>query len=916
MILSNHTRRTFFVLSSIFFAISFSGCSGSGGGGGSGLVDGGAGGLANLGANDVAAWDIWFETNGQRNSQPVVNEPGNLVLTVINSFPRLVTLHIKWFEDGRLRFEDNYPNIPIGESIVSPPSYAFTAEEDHTIMAIITLVDPAVAEEPSNNQVSAPINVQAVGANPPPAGGPPAQRVDLTWTQVMMTDVAGINEIREPVAGVPVNIIATSINNGDTAAQNITRSFSMDGLSRSDNVAQCAPGQCAPYSILNYTFQRAGPNTFTLAMTGFTPGQAANARGATSLPVTVNVLAGANPAPSGGGQPVQGVDLTWSEVVMTDEAGINEVREPVAQVPVKIVAASTNYGDTAAQNISRFLNIDGAGDFYDSGVQINPGQTVPFVPPHTTTFSTAGDHTLSLSMTSFTPGQAANARGVLSTTIHVNVLPVGANPAPAGGVAGDLTVFLRELSPESLFYTVDGNDAIPDPSAIPAGMDGKINVAVWNHGNHDENNVQLRVEVDGRSIDGGNPTLERIPANDLRQVQIPYRFFGPGSYRITVDIDPNHRIREINESDNRIEKIVNVADRVMRDLSNPDIRCQNILFRQYATNADPGQERQSGENVTQATVGKKGSLIGNFYNTAGTRAENISASVMVDNRPVGDPVHVTILPGEIAQVEKANYSFATPGTHKMSLALQVPRGVPNSDTRYDIIERNIEVLSSGLAAFRPIDLPRLASPLTAVPPTLAMTSTAGPECELVAENVEFWVHGQSSPVTRVMVGQRGWVRYTIKNKKGKAVNNVHSEVRFLLNGQVTQIIPADLDIPSQGQKSGKNDVAPFTTPGMYKMALMVDPLNAKKDNHRGDNVLTRSLQVDAYRQYNPSNDSKPSGTTFVDTFPRLLDTFTGGKGPKKPSGYVPPPSTPTPPTPPPTKPLAKSPRKFTTAFQS
>ncbi|MEI9477293.1 MAG: CARDB domain-containing protein, partial [Deltaproteobacteria bacterium] len=296
MILSNRIRRTFFVLSSIFFAISLTGCAGLGGGGGSGLVDGGAGGLANLGANDVAAWDIWFETNGQRNSQPVVGEPGNLVLDVINSFPRIVTLHVQWFEDGVLREQRNY-DIPIGESPVSA-GYAFAAEGDHTIMAQITLVDPAVAEEPTNNQVSAPINVQAVGANPPPAGGggrQPVQGVDLAWGGLRMLDAAR-NVVTEPIVGQSVEIDSWSYNLGSTTAQNITRVLTIDDheVYRDPAPQSLASRQHSAF-VMEHAFDQAGPHTLIFKMEGFTPPQAADARGTNPLTKTVNVRGGMTP---------------------------------------------------------------------------------------------------------------------------------------------------------------------------------------------------------------------------------------------------------------------------------------------------------------------------------------------------------------------------------------------------------------------------------------------------------------------------------------------------------------------------------------------------------------------------------------------------------------------------------------------
>ncbi|MDD5218579.1 MAG: CARDB domain-containing protein [Candidatus Omnitrophica bacterium] len=1056
MIFPGRTLRIFFVLSTIFFAISLTGCAGFGGGGGpggtdAGFVDGGAGVPGDLGANDVAAWDIWFETNGQRNSQPAVTEPGNLVLDVINSFTGPVTIHIQWFEDDVLRFEDDYPNIPIGESTVSA-GYAFIAGGDHTVTAKISLVNPAAAEEPGNNQATSIINVQALGANRQGgASSQPVQGVDLTWSEIAMTDAAG-NDVREPVAGVPVNIIASSTNNGDTTALNITRSFDMNG-GGSDRVAQCAPGLCAPYIIHGYTFFRTGLNTFTLAMTGFTPGQAANARGITTMPVTVNVLpAGANPPPSGGGggQQVQGVDLTWSELTLTDAAG-NEVSEPVVGEPVKITAMSTNNGTVAAQNITRFLSIDGSGFHNDHVPQINPGQTVPFAVPNTYTFPTADAHTISLSMTGFTPEQAADASGTnpLTVTVHVR-----AGLRPVVGATGTVnTEEAHDLEYGEISYWQNGADSDPyvhqghDQSAVYSGSTGEIRGDIRNVSNYNESDVRLSVKVNGQSIPGGDITLDHVPANAIRAFTVPYSFSSHGSYRISCDIDTQNGVRETNEGNNHIERIVNVTNPLSTG-NTRDLLCFNIQFK--ASSTDPASPL-SEIPVTRTTVGTSGKLIGTFFNLDRSSV-NAIATLLVDNEPVA-PARPVTNAGGMASMSQDNYSFTAPGIHKMKLKVMPAPGTEDAYESNNSVERDIEVVNPesplGAAPFRPIGLPRLAVPVTAATPVLAMTSTEGPECELVAENVAlwvpdpdrkvgrvtvgqrgwvsytvknkkgtavndvnsevrfllngrlvetipvklnvpangqatgksdftplttpgiykmalvvdplkqkkdkrrnnnvltrsirvvapaqsdtgrtvvnapvcelvaddvtFWVHGIDHPVTRVMVGQRGWVRYTIKNKEGKAVKNVHSEVRFLLNGQVMQIVPAGLDIPSQGQKSGKNDVAPFTTPGMYKMALMVDPLNQKKDNRRGDNVLTRSLQVDAYQQYNPAKDSGPSGT-FVDTFPGLLDTVLGGKGHDKPSGDSTPPSAQAEQTPPPAQPPAeKSPRKFTTSYQS
>lgn len=1094
------------------------------------VAPGGLVGPANLGANDIAAWDIWFEVNGQRTNQPTVGVPGNLVLDVINSFQIPVTVHIQWIENNNLLFEDNYP-IPVGESTV-PAGWMFNIEGERTIMAKISLVAPIVAEDPANNQASALIWPQAAGGNPP--GGGQTQGVDLTWEQVVMTDAAG-QDVREPVVGVPVNIIASSRNNGDTTALNITRSFSMNGAGGNDNVPQCAPGQCTPYVIHGYTFFQPGPNTFTLTMSGFSPAQAANARGTNPLTVTVNVLPAGAP-PAGGGR-TQGVDLGWGDFIMTDANG-REVREPTAGVPVNIFSVTVNSGDTTTTGISRFLNIDGQGVLNDAAVQCAPGQNIPFF-KNDYVFNQPGQHQVTLSMTGFRPAQAANARNNPSPApILVNVLPAGANP-PSASQGVDLTWadfvlmdadghevrepvvgepvriisvttnlgdtaahnisrflnidgqgvhddhvdhcaprenirFVKEhyvfnqAGPHTLTFSMTGfnpaqapnarglNPAVAtinvreggltvipseppsasvytdeshdlrfgdigyaqygytdaeghfhefstDESAVIPNLPGDFRGFVANDTNYNESNVGVTIKVNGRTIPGGNVTVAEVPANDHGWFQVPYKFTQAGSYKVTYDLDPQNRIQETNENNNHKESIVNVQNSELTTRGGRnDLACLNVQFNQYS----PTEITRVGDPVTQTTVGRKGALVGTFYNTDHSPVYAI-ASLYVDGQLAGPAQPVANEPYRPVYVRVEDYSFATPGIHKMKLTIApLPGNHADSDSR-NSIERDIKVVEGfrilepmgrevslvpitppptgaptgpvcdlkaqiptfwypgrhignkayvgeqGYVEFKVynkkdgsvdntkvhikvttprgavladvdkivnvpanhrdavgrVDLPALTEtgPHTmyvVVDPApfqkndtnrdnnsedhgftvmganvatgtenrpMMSTSSEAADCDLVADDVSFWVPGVNHSVSRIMVGQRGWVSYTVRNRKKEPLDAVFSEVRFLLNGQLIAAVPATLNIPATGKAMGKNDVPAFTTPGMYKMALVVDPFSRKKDIRRSDNTLTRSLRVDAY-QAATRTDTSSAYNPVGSLLPGILDT--------------------------------------------
>jgi len=98
------------------------------------------------------------------------------------------------------------------------------------------------------------------------------------------------------------------------------------------------------------------------------------------------------------------------------------------------------------------------------------------------------------------------------------------------------------------------------PSTVGMGEDVEISIEVKNVGDETASNPEIKYFVDGWS-DWKYKTLPSIPAGGSYTLKFTQTFPKLGSYRVKVVVDPSDKIDEKSETNNEVEKSIEVVDK-------------------------------------------------------------------------------------------------------------------------------------------------------------------------------------------------------------------------------------------------------------------------------------------------------------------------------------------------------------------
>jgi subtilase family serine protease len=217
------------------------------------------------------------------------------------------------------------------------------------------------------------------------------------------------------------------------------------------------------------------------------------------------------------------------------------------------------------------------------------------------------------------------------------------------------------------------DDIIFSPSEIEEGNVVTISVAVWNVGNLNATDVDVRFQRE--SVQIGETQLDLVPFGENRTVSVQWTSIR-GTHLIKVIVDPGNSILELNETNNQASKTITVFPSTFYQ---PDLE---ISLQNFTLSSD---DIKDGDSVV---------LKAEVFNFGDEGATNVIVVFSVDGQQVGAQQFISYIPVNNSRAASVTW-IATTGHHTMNVTVDPTNQITEWNELNNRASQGIDVRAGG-----------------------------------------------------------------------------------------------------------------------------------------------------------------------------------------------------------------------------
>ena len=244
--------------------------------------------------------------------------------------------------------------------------------------------------------------------------------------------------------------------------------------------------------------------------------------------------------------------------------------------------------------------------------------------------------------------------------------PAGRAGQPAA-IAGARSAIEADAEATKIeFRTEDGRTT----NNVLTDQRGWIVATVTNKGGIQLAGLKTQIEVDGTIVRQDDLTIGVGRSQDLT---LSYAFTTPGSHIIALVVDPRNQVPESNKSNNRVERVINIAARAY-DVEATSIECNPTA---------------GGRNVNTIDKGGEADVVGTVTNRGNAPITRVKVRLIVGGSIIREDT-VGIDPGMTASIT-GRYKFDISGAQMITLIADPDNTLQETNKNNNRIQKTIEV---------------------------------------------------------------------------------------------------------------------------------------------------------------------------------------------------------------------------------
>ena len=544
-------------------------------------------------AGDIIAQRIDFEElpEARWTNQTTAGHDGLFCFWINNTFANPVDINLKLTDGPHTIFDGPINGVPIG-SIGQNFTYTFTEIGPHNVVGTIRPVNPAVAEDPGNNTANLPV---LIGLSvPPPPGAVPG---DLIAQSVGFVRERTNDYVRRVTEGDRCFIRAVYFNTSNRAGD-VNVSLTLNGRQSGDS-QNGVHARANSQEIFDTVPKPMTPGFYTVKFT-ISPGAVGALQNRSGNDdafgnIMVDPLNPPAQPPTGGAVPA-GSNLptvTLNTAGPTSGVMTTDPTHPWQVAPRCDLGVSMPELWVATHNVSNFAypgesgvikfnafnlsgqdappvtvklvvtNPDGSNFMNEPQTVTLPANTTLPMAITTPPFRQLRAYKMEVEIDNASPYQVDDPARANNYSHHgFTVMPQEAARSSEGGGSGMEEKMLKRGGPDACateigFIPNGANDYLDE---VYQGEKGSLYGVYENNSDVDIKNLKVQILVDGQVIRESVKKL--LKARESVSFKFSnYWFNALGRHKVSLIVDPDNQIKELDEKNNNVGHMINVIPR-------------------------------------------------------------------------------------------------------------------------------------------------------------------------------------------------------------------------------------------------------------------------------------------------------------------------------------------------------------------